>query len=619
MKKLLIVTQDTVKIQSYSGFIGRSYSKLYLFWLNFRLGLSIFILNKFFKIIILSSREIKSFGQTHLYYDDELSKIDYSVSKKYYWQIINQIFKDLNLSNSVIKTLLDIRIITLLTYNYFVYFDLYDKVIRENQPNTVLVLGNSLHEQIASFVCQRLKINLKKFVFFSFSKIDLWLKLFLLNREYSGKINRFLQQSKNKKPDLKKLNNAILLSLDFFRHLKFLAPVYKKLLANRKNPWFVTDIPNPEQRFKNIGLKQSNFFYIASFLPKISRSQLNEYKKEIKVDLRKLESNKPIDKSSDSFYYRLSLNAVKPLLEKGLLISKLYILAGENLFNCISLKNVIVLSDARFVELSLSSLAKKYKVRSIMASPNPVFDLATLNNYEGTDKLTVVGNHVKERLIKLGVNKNKIFTIGDFRFKDYGQYYQSVNKKLIYLKLGIKDLNKKIILAISFRAKETISKKEKKDFLVACYQTVSSFGNAILVIKPHPTEKFSHLKQELKDWGVSQAIISNNQQIELIDLLYASSVVVETWSMTIFEAILMNRPVISVNLFGKNYHTFLPILNSGGAQEVKSIKELFKWLKIFLNDKALTKQHLQIAQKANELFIRRPDGKAVQRLLSLIS
>ena len=75
--------------------------------------------------------------------------------------------------------------------------------------------------------------------------------------------------------------------------------------------------------------------------------------------------------------------------------------------------------------------------------------------------------------------------------------------------------------------------------------------NTVLVIKPHPSEKRYRVLEELKEWGIANAIVTDNNQLELVELLNVCSVVLQTWSMTVFEAIMMNRPVISVNPFKK--------------------------------------------------------------------
>ena len=90
--------------------------------------------------------------------------------------------------------------------------------------------------------------------------------------------------------------------------------------------------------------------------------------------------------------------------------------------------------------------------------------------------------------------------------------------------------------------------------------------------------------------------------------------------MTIFEAIMMNRPVISINPHQKDYNNFLPVLGLGGAKEVNSLQELKRWLTFFKNpNHPKTKLQLKKAKTACSQFIKPPDGQVASRIIKLLS
>ena len=158
-------------------------------------------------------------------------------------------------------------------------------------------------------------------------------------------------------------------------------------------------------------------------------------------------------------------------------------------------------------------------------------------------------------------------------------------------------------------------KKEKKDFFLMVVRAAKQYADAILVIKPHPTEKKYRLLEELKQWGITNAIVSDNQKVELFDLLKLSSVVVMVWSMTGFEAMMLKRPVIIVNPHRKNFDKYIPYLKNKAAVEANTLSTLSKYLAIFSNHqnqktKALIASGLQFAR----VYIRKPDSLAAQRV-----
>ncbi|MBU1085633.1 CDP-glycerol glycerophosphotransferase family protein, partial [Patescibacteria group bacterium] len=210
----------------------------------------------------------------------------------------------------------------------------------------------------------------------------------------------------------------------------------------------------------------------------------------------------------------------------------------------------------------------------------------------------------------------KIHIVGDPRIENYRQL--KLDKIKVYKTLKIKQ-SKKIVLLISFRSTWMIPKSEKRAFFKLASIAIANLPNTVLVVKPHPTEKRYRIKGELREWGITNVVVSDNNQLELVDLLNASSVILQTWSMTIFEAIMMSKPVISINPHKKDYNHFLPVLGFGGAKEVNSLSELSKWLTTFLRkNHPKTKLQLEKAKKASQRFIKSPDGKVAQRVVDLL-
>ncbi|MBU1323261.1 UDP-N-acetylglucosamine 2-epimerase [Patescibacteria group bacterium] len=574
MKSILIITEDLVKIQTYSGLLGRTFVKLYTSWLKIRLQTLLVILKPFVKITVLASDGLIKAPSGIIFYGEELAKIDYAKNKDWYLSLTTKLLDFFN--QPELTPIFKTRLAIFLTYHYLVYVDLYQLIIKQVKPDKVILLGKSFHEQLASRVSRENSIKANNLSWLSFSYLSNYLKLFLLNREYQKKLHQFISGTKlPKQRNLK--NNPTLLSLDFYRHLKTLAPLYKRLETANKNPLIVTDIINLQAYFANFGLQKANWVHIGQFsnIPNTSKT--------------------PSINNIDDFLMSLCFKTAKPIIANSFYLSKLYLQAGRNLYKQLKPKGLVVVSDLRFLELSLAKLSNKLKVPSVLVSPNTLLSFDELNPYDNTDQVAVVGEFIKQKLINQGLDPNKINVVGDFRAES-ALAYQGLN-------LNLKD-KQKIILLISFRSTWMIPKPEKKAFFVMAAKAVEKLPNTILVVKPHPTEKRNWVLEELKEWGIKNAIVVDNQKQELSALLQASSVVLQTWSMTIFEAISANKPVISINPFNKNYQSFLPVLKYGGAIEVSKQNQLDRWLKVLINpqDKNTIKQ-LQTAEKANRYFI----------------
>ena len=84
MKSVLIITEDVVKIQTLTGYLGKTFKFIYLNWLKLRLKLIIVILNPFCQLTVVCSDFFKLNHKRTYYYGELLAKIDYTKNKDYY-------------------------------------------------------------------------------------------------------------------------------------------------------------------------------------------------------------------------------------------------------------------------------------------------------------------------------------------------------------------------------------------------------------------------------------------------------------------------------------------------------------------------------------------------------
>ncbi len=619
MANLLIVAEDIVKIQTFSGRLGRTYSKIYQEFLNIKLKLIIARYRSRNQITLLASDNFRFKAIKTLNYDQELARDRLIELKPLAWQIIDKISQKITKVDKKFCQIKSISLIKLwenklavrLIYDYLIYLALIKRLLGSGKFDAIIILDQSLQSNLACYYAKKFNLKLINYSWPNLNYITHWLIRYFRYRELNSKIKQFIGLAENFKSKVLIPKNSIFLSADFFRHLSTLSPVYKYLKQKNLNPCFIGSFSTLPHYLTHFNLKNPDYCFLSNFLPDKTLEKLPLWKKSVRRIFRRMLklSNRPPENLS-ALLFNLFSQEFLPIIKYGLILSKLYLVAGDNFFKKNQPKGIVVVANTRLLELTLALLAKQYKKFSLMVSHRTVMFPGEPYRYDEVDAISVAGNHSKDQLIKNGITASNISVDGDPRFEDW-----QPSKETVYKRLKIKDLSKKIILLISFRSNQQIPPEEKKKYIQLTQAAVERLDNAILVIKPHPTEKKYKLEEELKKWQIDNVLISDNNQLELFNLLSVASVVIQTWSMTGLEAIMINRPVIIVNPSGKNYDKFIPYIAGGGAKEVKNINQLFDLLKIYIDkDHPETKKYLMTAKKFAASYIEIPDGKVCQRI-----
>lgn len=619
MANLLIVVEDIVKIQTFSGRLGHLYGKFYQFALNLKLKIVISLLTPNNQVTLLASDCFNFASVKSLFYDRELDYQNLAKLKTRAWQIIDEISQKITRADKKFCQMKSIPLIKLwenklavrIIYDYLIYLALIKRLLGSGKFDAVIILDQSLQSNLACYYANKINLKLIDYSWPNLNFITNWLIRYFRYREINSKIKQFIGLAENFKSKVLIPKNSILLSADFFRHLSTLSPVYKYLKQKSLKPYFIGSFSTLPHYLTHFNLKNPDYCFLSNFLPDKALEKLPLWEKSARrIFRRMLElSNRPPE-NLNALLFNLFSQEILPIIKYGLILSKLYLVAGDNFFKKNQPKGIVVVANTRLLELTLALLAKQYKKFSLMVSHRTVMFPGEPYRYDEVDAISVAGNHSKDQLIKNGITASNISVDGDPRFEDW-----QPSKETVYKRLKIKDLSKKIILLISFRSNQQIPPEEKKKYIQLTQAAVERLDNAILVIKPHPTEKKYKLKEELKKWQIDNVLISDNNYLELFNLLSVASVVIQTWSMTGLEAIMINRPVIIVNPSGKNYDKFIPYIAGGGVKETKNKNQLLALLKILVDkNHPETKAYLKTAKKFAANYIKIPDGKVCQRI-----
>ncbi|MDP6125252.1 MAG: hypothetical protein QGH20_05820, partial [Candidatus Latescibacteria bacterium] len=180
--------------------------------------------------------------------------------------------------------------------------------------------------------------------------------------------------------------------------------------------------------------------------------------------------------------------------------------------------------------------------------------------------------------------------------------------------LPLKDPSKPLMVYTALSGRGVTAKEDvvaaSREILSAARQT----PEVTLVIKLHPQDDGAVMRSLVANEGPKDAVVISD--VDLHGLLFEAAVVVTLASTTGLEAIMLERPIIVVNLSGKP--DLIAYVEDGGALGVYEAGGLHSALNLALSD-ADTQQRLEIGRRkivVEHAF--KNDGGATDRVVDLM-
>jgi UDP-N-acetylglucosamine 2-epimerase len=176
-------------------------------------------------------------------------------------------------------------------------------------------------------------------------------------------------------------------------------------------------------------------------------------------------------------------------------------------------------------------IAKKLGIPVIVSQHGAAIDCPY---YQPTlaDKFVVWGQETKEMLIRRGYDENKIFIAGSTK-------YDGIKIK--------EDIPKGEYILVAL---QMFSLKEQKEFLEAIVPALKDSGEKVC-INLHPGQKKELVEEYLKKYNLEAEIIPGQPSQGISYFIENCKLLITVCSTVAIDAILMNKPVITVNLTGK--------------------------------------------------------------------
>lgn len=233
-----------------------------------------------------------------------------------------------------------------------------------------------------------------------------------------------------------------------------------------------------------------------------------------------------------------------------------------------------------------------------------------IHNCPLPDKTAVFGPYYQKLLYGVGnYPKGNVIITGSPRYDSIINMRNELNCTKIYAQLKLNP-DKKLIVYTS----QPIGKMENDRILSCILKSMTDFPNTQLVIKMHPSERLVN-KELLAKFDVERVTIIKT--IDIYELLSACDVMITPFSTTALEAMILDKPVITINLTG--LPDKIPYAKSGAAIGVYNEEELTPALKSIFEDEAVKQE---LASKSKDFVFEHAyemDGFASKRIAKSIN
>jgi len=257
-------------------------------------------------------------------------------------------------------------------------------------------------------------------------------------------------------------------------------------------------------------------------------------------------------------------------------------------------------------------------------TPTFVMQHGTINRvptYPGRDvtaaKMLVWGEMIKKWFTDFGVKEDRLVSAGNPRYEALTEKYEGFCRGSFIRKLGLDPRRKTILFATQpFAGNTTASSPHEKTTLVkALFNAVNSLPDIQLIVKPHPTEDEGFYGRILDEAGGSRIIVVSKSR-DTFDLIAACDAVVTENSTVGLEAMVLNKPLITMNLTGRP--DTVQYAERGAALGVYSDKEIVPTVKRVFEDEETRMQLNEGRSRFISDYLGGNDGKSAERIVEAI-
>lgn len=481
--------------------------------------------------------------------------------------------------------------------------DILEKIIEIEKPKKLVIMTTSLLGNIQQLyeTDKRLKVK---------SDIDILsrLKTFMMNLLMPIAL-KTIHTSFLKK--IKKGNNRGSASKDVFfigmeRLFKYSIPVLKRF-PNQVSV-LINDYDDEKIEKKYKHKKELTFITTKDYLTKSSKKDLLRFKKELKSKWNTLKKS---NQFQNLFVYKKELfKLFIPMFyyyfSMGFLESAFYFEIFTNFLEKRHPKIIVHLDEMPKENKILIHLAKNKNIPVLQIAHGAMADEIMFENQK-SDKIVVFSNKARNLLKRKKYPLNNIIITGN-PFWD-NMFKKKYNRDEFCKKFNI-STEKKIITFATIPSPYN----ERNDFTYSVLDAAKKFRDYQWVIKIRPGDDMNFYKKAAEKTGINAIFIEDVSILH--DLLNASDLVIVSQSTVGLEAVLLDKPVIDINLTAAPF--FQEYIKYNAAISIRDRNKIVHSIKYVLNNQAIRKNLKKNRNRFLKEFVTNTDGRASERIEKII-
>jgi glycosyltransferase involved in cell wall biosynthesis len=304
----------------------------------------------------------------------------------------------------------------------------------------------------------------------------------------------------------------------------------------------------------------------------------------------------------------------------SLVTARLYLEAAFRALEAQTPRAVVIASDRRFPERALALAARELGIPCVLFSAALILGRDRASAYDIGDRILVMGEHLREALVKEeGIDPRRISVVGDPR-SDAARLLPRERLRGDVLRDFDLSPDRPLIVVVSKYVSLLFSIQEKEALYRTVFAAARILGDPNVVVKVHPNEDLTRLREQLRDWGCDGALLT--QDYDIHRLFGAADAAIMVTSMAAIEAMAMGCPVVAVQTPGKDFEgEYMPPYVSEGVVERVDMglpTALAATLTKLLTDSNARATLVDRGTRFAAHYIRPADGRFANRLLSVV-
>jgi len=410
------------------------------------------------------------------------------------------------------------------------------------------------------------------------------------------------------------------------RHHLIVDPLIEAMRAAGAAPCLVAQSDeDPELVARVSGLRADGVptAYLMDYLPRASAERLvRRYRPLFRRVLRRAERDPGL--AARITWRGVSLwPVVRPFLaasgEASLMAGLLSQEAAFRAMKAVRPDAVVITSDRRLGERAMAFVASARGIPSLLYSGTLVLSRDRTNAFDISDRLVVIGEHLRQSLVREeGIEPWRVSVVGDPRSNAARLIPPERLREEVRRDFGLAP-DRPLVVLVSKYVSLLFSAEEREALFRTMQGAARQLAGVEVVVKVHPNEDMARLRDQVREWGWPEAILTKDYDIHR--LFGAADAAVMVTSMAGLEAMALGCPVVAVQTAGKDFEGdyMLPYVSAGSVPRVDlgDPDGLAAALRRLLEDPAERATVVERGRAFSARYVHPVDGRLAERLLAL--